>query len=137
MVMSCYAAVDTATVAQILSGGRLPQQREEALLRQRGAPPRPTPQQYRLLEATVREEQERLIKEMRPEDLPGAVGLIGWAMPPLVKAAYVTMVIAGSFGAVLWMLRRQLRGGPERERVERALRKLEKAAARLERKKLS
>jgi len=135
MVMSCYAGIDNSSVSKVIDGGRLPPDAEEALFRQSSSPPRPTPQQFKLLESVIEEEQAKLMKEMRPEDMPGAPGIIGRSMSTRAKVAYVLVVIAGVFGGGLWALKRMMRGRPPKQRSAKAMRKFAKAMDQLEKKR--
>mmetsp|Transcript_13207 Transcript_13207/g.41692 ORF Transcript_13207/g.41692 Transcript_13207/m.41692 type:complete len:86 (+) Transcript_13207:138-395(+) len=83
----------------------------------------------------MHEEQARMVKEMRPEDMPGAVGLAGPTLPTPVRVAYVLLVIAGVFGGGLWALRRMTRERSQRDLSARSARKLAKAADRLDKRK--
>merc|ERR1712232_401563 len=131
-VMSCYRGIRGELVDAVRGGAHLSKEDEDILFRPPATPPRPTRQQYELLESVIKEEQLRRAKEqegIRP------VNFVGQGMSPMVQAMYASVVGVVVFGAGLWALLRIIRGArPIRERSEKATRRVARAEQRLKKK---
>ncbi|CAE7569304.1 unnamed protein product [Symbiodinium natans] len=95
-VFACYEHVDNKTVAEVLQGAeKLDDEKSSAIFRDVLSARRPSRAQVELYESVVQEEQARLIEQMTPDEMPGALGNIGRKMSTATKAAYVIAVLAG------------------------------------------
>lgn len=139
MVMSCYQRIDAASVGRVLKGDSLEEGTQEALFKQWAASLRPTKRQFLLLEFVMKEEQARLLREAGPEDMPGTVNIIGRGMSSWMKVTYLLVVFGVLSSAGYFAIRRVLRQihRPPRERTAKAMRKVMRAEAKLDKKKLS
>ncbi|CAJ1338642.1 unnamed protein product [Effrenium voratum] len=133
-VLACYEAIDNKTVSQVLSDGKLAEDAAEVVFGNVLSSRRPTRQQVELYETVVQEEQARLLEQLTPDDMPGAIGNIGRKMSPATKAAYVAFVLTGlvAFGA--WSLWHMTREKPQKERSSKSWRN-EMKTARMEKKR--
>eukprot|EP00931_Biecheleriopsis_adriatica_P110447 TRINITY_DN84726_c0_g1_i1.p1 TRINITY_DN84726_c0_g1~~TRINITY_DN84726_c0_g1_i1.p1 ORF type:complete len:248 (-),score=61.34 TRINITY_DN84726_c0_g1_i1:103-846(-) len=135
MVLACYELIDSATVAEILQGTSLPDERAAELFSESTKPRRPTKQQFTLLESVMLEEQQKYLEQMTPDDMQGALGNIGRHMSNTTKAVYVMCVLACLISFGLWALWTMTKEKPPKERSSKSLRKYVKTAARLEKKR--
>mmetsp|Transcript_23640 Transcript_23640/g.44656 ORF Transcript_23640/g.44656 Transcript_23640/m.44656 type:complete len:245 (+) Transcript_23640:42-776(+) len=135
-VFACYEHVDNATISEVLKGQeRLSEDASQAVFRDILSARRPGRAQVELYEEVIREEQARILAEMTPDEMVGALGNIGRQMSTATKAAYVAFVLAGlaAFGG--WSLWRMTQPKHGKERSSKSWRQQVKAEARLERKR--
>eukprot|EP00439_Symbiodinium_sp_Y106_P086160 s17_g31.t1 len=97
-VFACYEHVDNQTIVEVLQGAeQLDEEKGSTVFRDVLSARRPSRAQMELYEAVVQEEQARLLEQMTPDDMPGALGNIGRKMSTATKAAYVVSVLAGCY----------------------------------------
>merc|ERR1711957_296397 len=114
LVIACYNDIDSDSVDHVSEGGHLQPVKQDAVFKQAVNPPRPTPQQYRLIEKVFQEEQVRRSEEMSSEgtDPHGELGVPGFSrLPRRYKALYVLCVLCLITFAV-WYGRRRIFGNP-------------------------
>lgn len=135
MVMSCYSSINATLVDKIMSGARLPKGVEEDLFAPGASAPRPTRQQYALLEAVVREERLADASTAVPFDPLTGMYTIGQTMTIRTKALYALAVIVVTFGGILLLYYRILKfAAPPKEYSSKSLRKLRSAERSLAKK---
>lgn len=135
-VFACYEHVDNQTIAEVLQGSeQLDEEKGSTVFRDVLSARRPSRAQMELYEAVVQEEQARLLEQMTPDDMPGALGNIGRKMSTATKAAYVVSVLAGLGIFAAWSLWRMTQEKPSKERSTKSQRQQVKAEARLEKKR--
>ncbi|CAE7702823.1 unnamed protein product [Symbiodinium pilosum] len=135
-VFACYEHIDNQTIAEVLGGAeQLGDEQSSGIFRDVLSARRPSREQVELYEAVVQEEQTRLLEQMTPDEMPGALGNIGRKMSTSTKVAYVVCVLAGLavFGG--WSLWRMTQSKPSKERSTKSQRQQVKAEARLEKKR--
>mmetsp|Transcript_9183 Transcript_9183/g.21819 ORF Transcript_9183/g.21819 Transcript_9183/m.21819 type:complete len:245 (-) Transcript_9183:27-761(-) len=135
-VFACYEHVDNQTIVEVLQGAeQLDEEKGSTVFRDVLSARRPSRAQMELYEAVVQEEQARLLEQMTPDDMPGALGNIGRKMSTATKAAYVVSVLAGLGIFAAWSLWRMTQQKPSKERSAKSQRQQVKAEARLEKKR--
>lgn len=136
MVSACHRSIDSESVAQIQAGKPLGKEQEERVFKMSTAPPRPTRQEYLLLESVMQEEQARIYAENA--DMPTlGLPLLGRRGMSRSMQAFYALSVCAALGAVgLWALRDMTRRRSEvpRERTAKSTRRVAKATERLKRK---